>query len=50
MQLVERFLKQKMAVQQIKSIIEEIEKEETLSYSTKNNIETIQKIAAEIIG
>ncbi|MCI9354010.1 MAG: HTH domain-containing protein [Firmicutes bacterium] len=50
LQLVERFLKQKMAVQQIKSIIEEIEKEETLSYSTKNNIETIQKIAAEIIG
>lgn len=50
LQLVERFLKQKMAVQQIKNIIEEMEKEETLSYKAKNNIEAIQKIAAEIIG
>lgn len=50
LQLVERFLKQKMAVQQIKNIIEEMEKEETLSYKAKNNIEAIQKIAAEFIG
>ena len=50
LQLVERFLKQKIAVKQIKNIIEEMEKEEALSCKAKNNIEAIQKIASEIIG
>ena len=50
LQLVQKFLKQKMAVQKIKSIIEEIEKEEHLSDKAKYNIETIQKIAAEILA
>lgn len=50
LQLVERFLTQKTAIQQIKNIIEEMEKEENLSCKIRNSIETIQKIAAEMIG
>lgn len=50
LQLVERFLTQKTAMQQIKNIIEEMEKEENLSCKIRNSIETIQKIAAEMIG
>lgn len=50
LQLIERFLKQKSAMQQIKNIIEDMEKEENLSSKIKSNIETIQKIAAEMIG
>ncbi len=50
LQLVERFLKQKKAIQQMKHIMEELEREETLSCKAKHNIEMIQKIAAEMIG
>ena len=50
LQLVERFLKQKKAIQQMKHIMEELEREETLSCKAKHNIEMIQKIAAELIG
>jgi predicted DNA-binding protein YlxM (UPF0122 family) len=50
LQLVQKFLKQKTAVQKIKSIIEEMEKEEHFSDKAKYNIETIQKIAAEILA
>jgi len=37
-------------VQKIKSIIEKMEKEEHFSDKAKYNIETIQKIAAEILA
>ena len=50
LQLVERFIKQKKAIQQMKHIREELEREETLSCKAKHNIEMIQKIAAEMIG
>lgn len=34
----------------MKHIMEELEREETLSCKAKHNIEMIQKIAAEMIG
>ncbi len=50
LQLVSKFLQQKIAVQHIRNIIAEIEKEENLSCASKRKIETIEKIADEIIG
>ena len=50
LQLVSKFLQQKSAAQHIRNIIAEIEKEENLSCASKRKIETIEKIADEIIG
>lgn len=45
-----KIFKTKKAIQQMKHIMEELEREETLSCKAKHNIEMIQKIAAEMIG
>lgn len=50
LQLVSMFLEQKNALWHITSIIAEIKREENLSFSSQKKIETIEKIADEIIG